>query len=113
MEAIQFNSRIKLIVERFGAKLISEKTNISSSQIHHLKTKGETTGKNIIDIAEATGVNPLWLLSGEGPMMIGDPEPTPSPPPEFTKDEIEMIELFRAASLKKKSEILNQLMNND
>lgn len=102
MEAIQFNSRIKLIVERFGAKLISEKTNISSSQIHHLKSKGETTGKNIIDIAKATGVNPLWLLSGEGPMMKGDPELTQSPPPEFSDDEIEMINLFRAAPLQTK-----------
>ena len=104
-----FNSRIKLIVERMGVRQITDNTTISRSQIHHLKNTGETTGKNIRDIAEAANVNPLWLLTGEGPMMKGDPEPTQSPPPEFTNDEIEMIELFRKAPLMLKMKTIQLL----
>lgn len=101
MEALSFNQRIKAIVDRFGAKKITENTSISTSQIHHLKTKGESTGKNIRDIAKATGTNPLWLLTGEGPMIEGE-EPSTNDHSEFTNDELEMINLFRTASLQAK-----------
>jgi hypothetical protein len=109
-----FNERIDFIMLKLGSPFLSEKTGISRTQLHRLKQEGnETTRPNLIKVSETFGCNLLWLITGEGPIMAGDPDLLPPLPPEFTNDEIEMIELFRVVSLKKKSEILNQLMNND
>jgi phage repressor protein C with HTH and peptisase S24 domain len=110
---MSFSDRISQITDRFNLSEIVEKTGISRAQIYKLKAGGrDTTRKNIVLIQKATGCNLQWLVTGDGPMMPGDAEPLVNEP-EFTNDEIEMIELYRASSLKKKSEILNQLMNND
>lgn len=109
-----FNERINFIMLKLGGPALAEATGISRTQLHRLKQDGnETTRPNLIKISEVFGCNLLWLITGDGPMMAGDPDLPAPPSPEFTNDEIEMIDLFRAASLKKKSEILNQLMNND
>ena len=96
------NERIRKLVNEFSGVRLSEMTGISTTQLHRLKSEGETTGKNILLLANATNRNPLWVLSGQGPEKVGDPEPTPPPPPEFSADEIEMINLFRAAPLQTK-----------
>lgn len=93
-----------------GGPALSEVTGISKTQLHRLKSEGnETTRPNLIKISEAFDCNLLWLMNNEGPMMKGDPDLPPPPPPEFTNDEIEMIELFRSAPLMLKMQTIQML----
>lgn len=98
-----FNERMTYIMSKWGGPTLSDMTGISRTQLHRLKSDGnETTRPNLLKISQVCGIELEWLMSGTGPIMKGDPEPTPPPPPEFSADEIEMINLFRAAPLQTK-----------
>lgn len=104
-----FGERITQLVNDFGRETITENTGISQSQLYRLKSGDQdTTRKNIGLIQAATGCNLQWLVTGDGPMMPGDDEPLLNEP-EFTNDEIEMIELFRKAPLMLKMQTIQML----
>ena len=107
-----FADRVDLLLKQFGRKSISEKTGISTAQLHRLRTGSDTTRENLIRLADATGTEFLWLGKGEGP-MYSDGTPAPAMPtasaPEFSKDEIEIVELFRNADLSLKLQVFQLL----
>lgn len=109
-----FNKRMVEILSQWGGPLLSEITGISRTQLHRLKSDGnETTRPNLIKISEACDIELLWLLTGEGPMMKDDKSTLQeSTAPEFSNDEIEMINLFRSASLQTKMKAF-QVLNED
>lgn len=105
-----FNEKIIYIMKIMGGPALSDATGISKTQLHRLKSEGnETTRPNLLKISEAFGCNLMWLMNNEGPMMKGDPELAPAPAPEFTNDEIEMIDLFRKAPLMLKVQTIQML----
>lgn len=109
----KFSDRIQLLIDRHGRKALSEATGISTTQLHRLKTGGQdTTRENLIRLCDATGTEFLWLGKGEGP-MYSDGTPAPAMPadpvPEFSKDELEMLNLFRNASLMQKMQVVQML----
>ena len=104
-----FGERISYLITEFGRTKLVENTGISQSQLYRLKTgERDTTRNNLILIQKATGCNLQWLVTGDGPMMPGDAEPLVNEP-EFTNDEIEMIELFRKAPLMLKMQTIQML----
>ncbi|WP_286717240.1 hypothetical protein [Thalassolituus sp. UBA2009] len=107
-----FQQRIQLLIDRHGRKALSEATGISTTQLHRLRTGSDTTRENLIRLSDATGTEFLWLGKGEGPMYSdGTPAPTmpTAPAPEFSKDEIEIVELFRKADLSLKLQVFQLL----
>ena len=80
-----FQDRLKLTLDHHSVSKVSERTNISKSQLYRLCEPGrDTTRGNIEAISRATGVSILWLVSGEGPMYLdGTPPPaTDLPKPQ-------------------------------
>lgn len=55
---------------------IAEKTGISTGRISQLKNgeAGEISAKVLFALARAIGVNPNWLVEGDGPMYPSDPQ---------------------------------------
>lgn len=104
-----FSDRIRILSDKFGPDKIAESSGISKAQIYRLRSGDQdTTRKNVVLIQKATDCNLLWLVTGDGPMMPGDAEPLVNEP-EFTNDEIEMIELFRKAPLMLKMQTIQML----
>lgn len=99
-----------LLLDQFGGPTLAEGTGISRTQLHRLKEDGrETTRENLLKICEVTGVDLVWLMTGSGP-MYSDGTPAPAAPaPEFSKDELEMLNLFRNASLMQKMQVVQML----
>lgn len=110
---MSFPERIRQLMTDFNADEIAKKTGISRAQLYRLRSGDrDTTRENIKKLSEATGVSILWLVSGEGP-MYSDGTPAPAmpadPAPEFSKDELEMLNLFRNASLMQKMQVVQML----
>jgi transcriptional regulator with XRE-family HTH domain len=104
-----FAERIQELINEFGRKELASKTGISPGQFQKLRTGGDTTRRNLIALADAANVRFEWLGKGVSPKRSSDPEPTTSPAPEFTNDEIEMIDLFRKAPLMLKMQTIQML----
>lgn len=118
----QFSERIQILIDRFGRKALSEKSRISTTQLHRLRGGADTTRENLLRLREATGVSLLWLAAGEGPMFLNDPDYTPtisepslvaepaaSYPSGISRDEQELIELYRSAPLRQKAAVIQML----
>jgi phage repressor protein C with HTH and peptisase S24 domain len=104
-----FSQRILMLTDKFGIDSIVENSTISKTQLYRLRSGDQDTSrKNVVLIQRATGCNLQWLVTGDGPMMPGDAEPLVNEP-EFTNDEIEMIELFRKAPLMLKMQTIQML----
>lgn len=106
-----FAERIQELINEFGRKELAARTGMSAGQFQKLRTGGDTTRKNLIALSNAANVHFEWLGKGTGPKRAGDKEAAPEKPPEFTNDEIEMIDLFRGAPLTLKAKVIQELSN--
>jgi DNA-binding phage protein len=94
-----FVERMQKCAERAGSvNALARKADLSQSGIRRYFSGGEPTRKVLIAIANAAGVDFLWLATGEGAMVRGEaPEPLPAPVrpklnPEALRLAIETVE---------------------
>ncbi|MFV0449658.1 MAG: XRE family transcriptional regulator [Vibrio sp.] len=66
-------SRIQLLVDCVGnPNLFAKRVGMSVSGLKRYLNGGEPTASKIIQIAESTGINPAWLLTGKGFIFSND-----------------------------------------
>lgn len=115
----QFSDRIQILIDRFGRKNLSEKTGISTTQLHRLRGGSDTSRENLVRIRDATSCCLEWLATGNGPAFKTDTYAINEPSErysfdinnlDFSNDELELIRLFRSAGLAAKSRVLNELI---
>lgn len=118
-----FQERMRELLALNKPTAISDKTGISKTQLYRLCEPGrDTTRENLLKLRDATGVSLLWLAAGEGPMFLNDPDYTPtisepalvaepaaSYPSGISRDEQELIELYRSAPLRQKAAVIQML----
>lgn len=77
---ISFGERVKEVIQLVGsAEKLARMTGISARGIGHYAAGGsDPTRSKMVALAEAAGVNVLWLATGEGPKMKGAAEETRS-----------------------------------
>ncbi len=121
-----FGQRIQFLMDTVGYAQLVEKTGISQSQFYRMRSgERDTTRKNIVSISDAAGCSLEWLAAGRGTPFpnsqsqrenlefsaVAEPSGEYSVQPEpLSSDEIELLQLFRAAGLATKSRVLNELI---
>ncbi|MDP2548874.1 helix-turn-helix transcriptional regulator [Oceanobacter sp. 4_MG-2023] len=64
-----FSERIQILIDKFGRQKLSDASGISTTQLHRLRNADRDTSRtNLIALCQATGVNLLWLATGDGAM---------------------------------------------
>lgn len=70
----EFIERMRACADLVGSvNALARKSGLSQSGIRRYFTGGDPTRRVLIAIAEAAGVNVLWLVSGEGTMLRESP----------------------------------------
>lgn len=101
-----FADRIQVLIDKHGRGNLSKKVGISTTQLHRLRTGGDTSRLNLLAICDATGVNLEWLARGEGRMYPDDPDPQPH---QLSKDQEELLALYDNATLVQKMQVIQLL----
>jgi len=121
-----FGERIGFLLDKFGRKTLSESSGISTAQLHRLRNgEQDTTRERLVKIADACECSIEWLAAGRGspfpknssddlrPALSVVAEPSVDYVPHgepLSSDELELLQLFRAAGLATKSRVLNELI---
>lgn len=114
-----FNKRFDQVVTHYGPAALVRDSGISNSQIYRLRNSGDISRENLVTVCNVTGVDMVWLASGEGSMFpdmesqnqVNEPPAVYSTTDaELSPDERELLTLFRSAGLATKSRVLNELI---
>ncbi|MCC6574246.1 MAG: hypothetical protein IT462_10690 [Planctomycetes bacterium] len=88
-------ARLNQLRETHGQSELARRAGVPLTTIHRLLRKGKIPGEMLAMLTQSLGLNPAWMLSGEGPPRLAD---VPAAGAQMAGDLLALIDSMQAVS---------------